>query len=91
MGVLLVTSLSGFPALGSFPGGGRFSALTYSATSHTRAGHSVLKAIGPDESLAVQSRLGAHVATRQKLYLYPWFDWSHPPDTIVLDEKDSQP
>ena len=91
MGALLVASTAGFLLLGSFPGGRGFNAETYAITNHTRAGHDVLENIGADESVAIQNNMGAHVATRQQLYLFPWFDWSNAPSAIVLDERDSNP
>lgn len=89
IGLLLVAALAGFRLASPFPGGGRFDAAAYQISEHVRIGHRVLATIPPGVSLAAPDGLGAHLATRQQMYLFPWFDLAMPPEMIVLDAAGS--
>jgi hypothetical protein len=83
--LLLVGSLVGSWLWSPFPGGGRYDASDFEVTQHDRIGETILAKIPPDASLASQDGVGAHLTTRQKVYLFPMYDHSKPPEMIVLD------
>jgi uncharacterized membrane protein len=89
--LLVLAALVSFRIWSPFPGGSRFQANLYAVTTHDRIGHRVLTNIPSAESVAAQSRLGAHLATREQIYLFPWYDHDAPPDLIALDATDSNP
>ena len=86
LALLVLASCVGFVLWSPFPGGRLFAAGAYASDRHTQIGHQVLATIGPEESLATQNGLGAHLGARRNLYLFPWFDWDNPPAVILLDE-----
>jgi uncharacterized membrane protein len=88
---LVVAAVVGFRVWSPFPGGGRFQPALYQITEHTRIGHQVLARIPATDSVAAQSRLGAHLGTRGQLYLFPWYDAEAAPTWFVLDETDPNP
>jgi hypothetical protein len=63
----------------------------YTITEHDRTGHYILANVPADVSLATQNKMGAHLGTRQQLYLFPWFDQETPPEIILLDAADINP
>ncbi|NBD35486.1 MAG: DUF2079 domain-containing protein [Chloroflexi bacterium] len=85
LGLLLAANISFFLLWSPFPGGGRFDVVPYTVQEHHRIGHRVVRRIPPDVSVAAQSGLGAHLATREKLSLFPWFSEENSPEMIVLD------
>lgn len=89
IGVLLLASLVGFRVWSPFPGGRHFDPAAYRLTPHIRTGHRILAMIPADVSVAAQGGLGAHLAAREQLYLFPWFDLQAPPDVFVLDSASS--
>jgi len=91
MGLVLIATLAGFRAWSPFPGGGLFDVEAYRMTRHARIGHAVLARIPSDASLAAQDKLGPHLATRERIHLFPWFDRKNPPDMIILDTNDPNP
>ena len=87
MAALILASVVGFLLWSPFPGGQAFVPAAYAVDQHMQIGHDMLATIPAGEALATQNGLGAHVAARQQLYLFPWFDWNNPPSAIMLDEK----
>ena len=93
MGIVLILGMTALAYRGwsSFPGGAYYDPAAYAITEHKLIGRQILKTISPTSSLAIQSRLGAHLATRERLYVFPWVDWNNLPETIVLDTADPRP
>jgi len=85
VGLLLVGTVVGFRLWSPFPGGSHFDASLYELAEHDRIGQRLLAKIPSDASLAAQDGLGAHLTTREHVYLFPWFDHDNPPQLIVLD------
>jgi hypothetical protein len=83
--MLLGTTLVGFRLWSPLPGGGRFDPSLYEVTEHDRIGQRLLAEIPPEASLAVQDGIGAHLTTRERVYLFPWFEPASPPQLIALD------
>jgi uncharacterized membrane protein len=91
MGLLILASGIGFWTQSPFPGASHFEAGKYTLSQHDRIGHRVLQYIPPGDSVTAQSRLGPHLATREQLYLFPWYNRAAPPQWIVLDTTDANP
>jgi hypothetical protein len=89
LAVLFASALIGFAVLSPFPGGGKFDASLYQITGHTRIGEQIVASIPADAYVAAQNGVAAHLATRQKIRLFPNFDHTQPPDIVILDEKAS--
>jgi hypothetical protein len=88
---LLATTAVGFLLWSPLPGGGRYDSALYTVTEHDRIGQRILSSIPAGVSAAAQSGPGAHLAARQVLYLFPWFDFGAPPEMILLDETTDKP
>jgi uncharacterized membrane protein len=84
--LLLAAAAAGFRVWSPLPGGEQYDKALYAVTQHDRAGHRILEGIPADVSVAAQSGLGAHLADREQLYLFPWIDFAAPPQMILLDE-----
>jgi uncharacterized membrane protein len=89
LAVLLASTLIGFAVLSPFPGGGKFDASLYQINGHTRIGEQIVASIPADAYVAAQNGMAAHLATRQRIRLFPNFDHTQPPDIIILDERAS--
>ncbi len=89
--IMLAMTTWGYRAWSPFPGGVHYDPTAYAVSEHKRIGRQILDAIPPETSLAIQSRLGSHLATREQLYVFPWIDWDALPETIVLDTSDPRP
>ncbi len=57
----------------------------YALSDHARLGHTILATLPSDQALVMQSGLGAHVAARSRLSLFPWYTQQAYPQWIVLD------
>jgi hypothetical protein len=86
-GLLVALAALGFALWSPFPGGDRFEPAEYEISDRARVAHDILAQIPDEAAVATQSRLGAHLGTRERLYLFPWLDWEAPPDLILLDER----
>lgn len=85
--VLSITTIIGFVVLSPFPGGGEFDASLYQVDEHARIGEGIVASIPADAYVAAQNNVAAHLATRQRIRLFPRFDSAQPPDLIIFDEK----
>lgn len=90
-GLLAALASVGYLLWSPFPGGGRFEPAAYEITHHAQVAHRILAQIPIDASVATQSKLGAHLGTRERLYQFPWFDQKAPPEMILLDENTREP
>ncbi len=84
---LMTATLIGFFSLSPFPGGKQFNPGLYEINAHTLLGDQIVASVPREASVATQSGLGAVLAPRAWIRLFPWFDRSKLPDVIVLDEK----
>ncbi len=91
VGVLVVASIIGYGVWSKFPGGGGYDPTIYTLDEHTAIGQSVLAQIGPTTPVVAQSRIGAHLVSREQIAMFPWFSQTWSPQMIVLDEKDTNP
>ncbi len=87
MVALLVATSIGFLTLSPFPAGGKFDEAVYRLSEHTQIGEQIVARIPPDVSLAAQNGLGAHLATRPWIRLFPLYNRDRRPEVVVLDEQ----
>lgn len=85
--VLLASSCVCFYLWSPFPGGKAFIPAEYVVTNHHRVGQQLLAAIPPDVAVVTQSGLGAHLAARPQIALYPWNQPSRVPQFWVFDTQ----
>jgi uncharacterized membrane protein len=86
-GLLLIGTLVCFYLWSPFPGGRAFIRAEYMLTEHHRIGQALLAAIPPDAAVVTQSGLGAHLAARAKLALYPWNQPQREPQLWIFDTQ----
>ncbi len=84
---LLVATAVCFYQWSPFPGGKQFIPAEYVVTEHHRIGHALLATIPADASVVTQSGLGAHLAARKQLALYPWNQPRDEPQVWVFDTQ----
>jgi uncharacterized membrane protein len=70
--LLLASTCVCFYLWSPFPGGKAFIPAEYVLTEHHRIGQAVLAAVPGDAAVVTQSGLGAHLAARANIALYPW-------------------
>ncbi len=85
--VLLAASVLGFYWWSYAPGGRYFDGSPLRLTLHDRIGREIVTAVPPDASVMAQSGLGAHLAARRSLWLFPWTEETTQPEWVVLDVK----
>ncbi len=71
-GLLLASTCICFYLWSPFPGGSAFIPAEYVLTEHHLIGQALLADIPADAAVVTQSGLGAHLAARTKIALYPW-------------------
>jgi uncharacterized membrane protein len=86
-GLLLAGSLICFYLWSPFPGGKAFMPAEYVLTEHHRIGQQRLADIPPDAAVVTQSGLGAHLAARARIALYPWNQPEREPQLWVFDTQ----
>jgi uncharacterized membrane protein len=85
--LLLVSSVICFYLWSPFPGGKAFVPAEYVLTEHHRIGQELLAAIPPDAPVVTQSGLGAHLAARTRIALYPWQQTDREPQLWIFDTQ----
>jgi hypothetical protein len=85
--VLLASSCICFGLWSPFPGGKAFIPAEYVVTEHHRIGQALLADISPNATIVTQSGLGAHLAARPKIALYPWHQPQPEPQIWVFDTQ----
>lgn len=90
-GVLVIASVVALRLFSAFPAGAQWDPNLYSHSTHARLAREIAHIVPDDAALAASSRLGAHLATRKQLYLFPWYNHESPPQWIVLDTTDPNP
>ncbi len=83
--LLLASTSICFYLWSPFPGGKAFIPAEYVLTEHHRIGLALLADIPADAAVVTQSGLGAHLAARAKIALYPWNQPQHEPQLWVFD------
>lgn len=83
--LLLAASLLGYVLWSYAPGGGYDDGAPLRLTSRERIGQAIVAAVPPDVSVMAQSGLGAHLAAREQLWLFPWADGAARPEWVLLD------
>lgn len=89
-GFVLISSLVGFFQWSQYPFGGQYEPERYQASPRDQAINQALAILPPNASVAVTNRMGPHVATREKLSMYPWYSPANV-DWVVVDEHDPAP
>jgi hypothetical protein len=82
---LLAASVVSFLLWSPFPGGGRYDASDFAVTEHNRIAESIVARIPADVSLVAQDGIGTHLAARKEFSIFPVYDYTNPPQMIVLD------
>ena len=85
--LLLASTCICFYLWSPFPGGKAFIPAEYMLTEHHRIGQALLAGIPPDATIVTQSGLGAHLAARAKIALYPWNQPQREPQIWVFDTQ----
>ena len=85
--LLLASTCICFYLWSPFPGGKAFIPAEYVLTKHHRIGQALLADIPPDAAVVTQSGLGAHLAARAKIALYPWNQPQREPQLWVFDTQ----
>lgn len=86
---LLLTSLVTFYLWSPFPGGKAYATAQFSVTQHQRIGHQIIQSIPEEMTLLVQNGLGAHLAARANIHLFPWYQDQRQSYLIVLDRNNA--
>jgi hypothetical protein len=84
---LFVCTAISFRRWSPFPGGPRFNPAAYKLTDRVRTGRAILDYIPDDVPVVAQTVIGAHLATRTYLKLFPWFERDGQPKWLVFDEQ----
>ena len=85
--LLLASTSICFYLWSPFPGGNAFIPAEYVFTEHHRIGQALLADIPPDAAVVTQSGLGAHLAARAKIALYPWNQPQREPQLWIFDTQ----
>jgi len=85
--LLLASTLICFYLWSPFPGGKAFIPAEYVLTKHHRIGQALLADIPPAAAVVTQSGLGAHLAARAEIALYPWNQPQREPQIWVFDTQ----
>jgi hypothetical protein len=85
--LLLASTCICFYLWSPFPGGSAFIPAEYLLTEHHRIGQALLADIPADAAVVTQSGLGAHLAARAKIALYPWNQPQHEPQLWIFDTR----
>ncbi|HEX9370878.1 MAG TPA: DUF2079 domain-containing protein [Roseiflexaceae bacterium] len=86
-GLLLASTCVCFYLWSPFPGGKAFIPAEYVVTKHHRIGHELLAQIPAEAAVVTQSGLGAHLAAREQIALYPWNQRKDQPALWVFDTQ----